>query len=224
MTKKEIATLFGWKCVTAVNEAFVKAESKCQSIKDKKGHYNKKTSIDYTLEETLIAMDCLRSKMTFTPMMKRYLIENFIHRDTPYALKEKPLHIPREVRHFIYWWGISEGRLQVCVSCGYFAVRTPNKQNAKPQPYCTFYERYFNHLTNKINIYKQKCPTYIKSNTTPYVFLETGPVLVDQVDRDNKKLLPAPVKTLGFDQSAFKSKRKKNEPIIILRDAFEDDF
>lgn len=87
MTKNEIAEFLGYTHMTSVAWCFRQAEQECPSILAKKGHYNKNIEVDYTLEETLIALKYLskyNNGIPFTPAMERVLIENFIHRDVPY--------------------------------------------------------------------------------------------------------------------------------------------
>jgi hypothetical protein len=226
LTKKEIAEFFGWNNVTLINRAFVKAEQFSDTISKKKGHYNKVRSIDYTPKEVELAMSFMDG-CVYTPMMTRILLENFIYRTTPFAVKEKTLKLSREQQKFAFLYRYHKNIKQkfplVCTSCRYLEPRSIKKAFSKPSPYCRYHELFLNKIKPKINILKDRCKEYqtIKKKTYPYIFTKDGVFsLYDfnvQTGVFRKKQMSH---SLLSTQEQFSDKRKKDEPIMIVRDIF----
>lgn len=221
MTKREIADFFGWKAVVDINKAFVAAEPYCDSIRIKKGHYNKKISVDYTLEETLIALEHISDKVALTPIMIRLLKENFIHREQPFCEKTKELKWPYQAKQFLYLKRVKKIDVKCCSTCTFLEPRCPNREFQRPQPYCKVHEHFINKSKPRIDIYLECCGFYKKEYVRhPVIFTEIGPVDIYYINYKNQ-IRPNSSKMLGIPQNNFKSKRKRNEPVIILKDAFD---
>lgn len=219
MTKMEIATLFGWTCDTLVTQAFSEAAKNCESIRKKKGQGGRNCSTDYTLEETLIAMPHYRY---WNPVMQRYLIENFIHRDVDFVPLPKKLNYHQLGFIFLY---DTYRHPVVCANCTYMVAKSFNTAYSKQYPFCTFYNVFLNKAKPARNIYKDSCSTYKETKNSPLIFTKTGVFPRNQIALDGSYYS---VKSniannmLGISSSEFKSKRQKGEPIVILKDMFSD--
>lgn len=221
MTKREIADFFGWKAVVDLNKAFVAAEPYCESLRIKKGHYNKNMTVDYTLEETLIALEHITPRIKITPIRIRLLKEAFIHRDLPYVKKQKKITIPYQAKNYLYLKRIMGRPVVCCCNCQYMIPKTPNRPDQKRQPYCNFHQYLLNKKLPKINIYMETCPFYVATeNRIATIFTSAGPVSEENISNfydvklDNSTMM-------GIPNSDFKSKRKRGEPVIILKDGFD---
>lgn len=224
MTKFEIAHFLGYKQITDINKAFVKASEECPSIKAKMGKQTKTRPIDYTEEEVVTAMKYFRHH-TYTPMVECLLLENFIHRDKPYAQKEKIIKPPRDAQNMLYFLHILKRFYLCCDTCIYMEARTPRRVGAKPRPYCTFYKVFLHKIKPTPNIYKDRCNSAVFKKGPYPIFTEEGMFSSNQVDLfENKIVIKKNTSFLGIDQKNFFSKRKANEPIIILRDAFDEEL
>ena len=103
MTKKEIARLFGWT-EFYVHQIFLKAVPTHKGLQQKKGHYTKLKAINYTLEECLYALSFGKC---WTPMMKQYLIDNFIDREGMYLDRTgETKKMSQDVHSFLYFYFI----------------------------------------------------------------------------------------------------------------------
>lgn len=220
MTKNEIAEFFGYCHMTHVAKAFRKAEEECPSIKQKKNHYNKNNEIDYTLEETLIAMKYYEK--SYNPCMERMLIEHFIHRDTPVKTKHKKVKVDSEASRWLFACRVLHTFQPICASCAFFSLKQPLKQGVGVQPYCNLFDCFIKKVNPKTNIYKDRCPSYEIGSTTN-VYIKTSIGYFKQSDFDERLKLKqfTDDSMMGISQSEFKSKRKRNEPIVLLKDAFQ---
>lgn len=222
MTKRELSDFFGNKYTDCVGRCFIYCENICESIKQKKGHYNKNMEVDYTLEETLLALSHYKeanprfAKFAPTPAMIQLLKENFIHRDKPYKLKEKKIKLTQDQQVFIYLYN-TRHYYSVCVCCAFLDARNMNRIG-NPSPYCTLYECFLNKIQPRRNIYQDCCSSFRRSQT-PLTFTSEG---VKTIDELNGKKINSDM--LGIPQSSFKSKRKRGEPITILKDGFETEY
>ena len=71
-----------------------------------------------------------------------------------------------------------------------------------------FYNVFLNKV--KINVYKDKCPTYVKSTQKPRLWEPGMPTNIDVYGNKSYKII-------GIDPSKFISKREnKDDPIILL--------
>ena len=214
MTKREIAELCGWTSVTIINRAFKEAEKECPSIKAKTGHYNKIRSVDYTLEEFLIASKYI-TNATYTPVMEQYIIEHFIERPVPFKEREQKPDISKDVKNFLWQYAKYGHRWKSCVTCAYVTPRTFEGTLRKERPYCTFYECFLHKVKPKRNVYFDYCPTFMKTDKEPFIYTPSGAVLFSNYKKKDTSMT-------GTPQSAFKSKREKNEPIYILKDVYSE--
>lgn len=228
MTKNEMAAFFGYKDQKLFHYCFKDAEAECESIRNKKGHYNKNMEVDYTWEETEIALkyfgnhSILKDRgFGMTPAMKQVFKENFIHRDLPYKMKEKKIKLTSEQRSFIYLnlKNVSEfhTNLRCCASCAFCEARTMNRVGVKPSPYCNFNGCFLNKVLPRINIYKDHCELYQPIRKSPLIFTPDGVFSIQELTLKKVK-----DDMLGIPQSKFKSKRKRGEPITIIKDGFKD--
>ena len=218
MTQKEIAEYLGLRSVTLVNSAFKKAEKESPTIAAKVKQYNRLKSRDYTKEEFLIALKYFDlDRMVLTLPMIQFFLENYIERDTPYKEKKKRSLLTASERRFIDFYRLRgrEYQHKCCANCLYITPRGFEGVVRYERPYCMFYECFLHKVKPKRDIYFDYCPTFRKSNREPYLYLQTGPVLVSQYGKENTSMA-------GIPQSEFKSTRAKGEPIYILRDCFED--
>lgn len=219
MTKMEIATLFGWTCDTLVRQAFSKAAKDCESIRKKKGQGGRNCSIDYTLEEALIALPNIKH---WNPVMQRFLIENFIHRDNTFVPLPKKLNYHQLGFIFLY---DNHRHPTVCANCTYMIAKSFNTVYSKQYPFCTFYNVFLNKAKPTRNIYKDCCSTYRETKSNPLIFTKTGVFPRNQIKLDGSYYSIEKDVTnnmLGISSSEFKSKRQKGEPITILKDIFSD--
>lgn len=222
MTKKEISIFFGFKDTSLIGRAFKYAEQDCPSILQKKGHYNKNMEVDYTLEECLAALSHIEDacniahKFSFTPATIQVFKENFIHRDVPYKMKQKRIKINKSQHDFLYL--VKHYQMSVCATCAFLSVNTMNRQGARPSPYCNLYNCFINKVRPKRDIYKDKCESFEYSRATPLIFTSEGVFTIREINYKGEIIPKKDV--FGIPQSAFKSKRKRNEPIVILRDGF----
>lgn len=218
MTQKEIAEYLGLKSDRVVWDAFKKAEKESQSIAAKVKQYNKMKSRDYTKEEFLIALKYFDlSKMVLTLPMVQFVLDNYIERNTPYKERKKRNLLTLSERKFLdfYKLGNNKKRNRCCVNCAFITPRGFEGVVRYERPYCMFYECFLHKVKPKRDIYFDSCPTFRKSNKEPYLYLQTGPILVSQYGKENTSMA-------GIPQSKFKSTREKGEPIYILQDCFED--
>lgn len=229
MTKNEIAHFFGYKDETLIRKCFVAAEGECESIRNKKNHYNKNMEVDYTFEETAIALkhfsECTILDIKMTPAMIQVLKDNFITRDVPYKLKEKRVKLTSQQHDIIFLQNTGK-RPRVCATCCYLEPKTINKTGARPSPYCVFYGVFLNKCLPKRDIYKDYCETFGFGNIA-YIFTSEGVFTNRQIDAMGR--LRQRTDMLGIPHSKFKSKRKRDEPITIIRSGFdhsdeEDDY
>lgn len=219
MTKRELSDFFGNKYTDCVGRCFIYSEAECESIRNKKGHYNKNMEVDYTLEETLLALSHFKEANPFygkyapTPAMIQLLKENFIHRDKPYKLKEKKIKLTNDQHNFITKY-IRYHFFSACVCCTFIEARNMNRIG-NPSPYCTFYNCFLNKVKPKRNIYADYCETFYRRKK-PLIFTSEGVKTLDDIlkKKVNNDML-------GIPQSVFKSKRKRGEPIVILKDGFD---
>lgn len=195
MTKKEIARLFGYR-EEYVGSLFDEAAKTHETIKAKRGHYSKMKAIDYTLEECLYAMSFLK---VWNPMMKQYLVENFIKRDGMYYDRTKEnIKLSKDAKDFMYlnkrWFNY-----QVCNNCAYCVPKQLNHAGSKDHPFCSFYEVFLYKI--KANVYKDRCQSWKKTEREPRIW---------ELPRKVEK------KIIGIEVSRFKPRKSPDEPIILL--------
>ena len=205
MTKKEIARLFGWT-EFYVHQIFLKAVPTHKGLQQKKGHYTKLKAINYTLEECLYAMSFGKC---WTPMMKQYLIDNFIDREGMYLDRTgETKKMSQDVHSFLYFYFRWGKTIEVCNTCQYCIPKQMNKAGSREHPFCNFYNVFLNKV--KINVYKDKCATYVKSTQKPRLWEPGMPTNIDVYGNKSYKII-------GIDPSKFISKREnKDDPIILL--------
>lgn len=223
MTKNEMKDFFMFSHMTKIAKAFKLAEQDCPSILQKKGHYSKMVEVDYTLEECLAAIKYLPNidyGCTITPAMIQVFTETFIHRDTPIKVKHKEIKLNTHAKDWLYIKRIKKFRKQACCCCMFLILKTPNAAGRKPTPFCTFYDCFLNKVKPKRDIYKDRCPTF-KMDWGKHVPILTTNGYVSEFMIDRHFKVKTNNKMMGIKQSEFKSKRKKDEPIVILKDAFE---
>lgn len=207
MTKRELADLLGYS-FTMINNAFTAAEKRNPTILKKKGSYNKNLSIDYSLEE------CLDALREYSPMEQQIVKEHFIHRDEFYKDSRKDkLKIPKDIKDFIFLYQNCNDKYAVCNTCAYLVPKKIQKVGSRYHPYCTFYECFLNKQKNKLNVYKDRCPSYQHDeNKIPFLWLKEGPVNLNVFLQSEQKILDR-------DASEYTSKKTKNgEPISLLKD------
>lgn len=223
MTKWEIARFLGYNNTTKINMAFVAASKECKSIRDKMSKSTKVMVVDYTPEEVVCAMKYF-TLSTYTPMVECLLLENFIYRKKPYLLKTKDIKIPNDARSMLYTLWVLKSPPFVCDTCTYLEARTPNRIGAKPRPYCTFHSVYLHKIKPKVNIYKDRCSSQKFFKGEYFIFTDAGVFRSKQCDL-KRGIIKKQTKTdfIGIPQNSFYSKRESEEPILILKDIFEDE-
>lgn len=207
MTKREIAECLGY-CIELVSKAFDLAAKNNKDMAEKSKHYSKMKPVNWTLEETLEAMPYLPS---WTPMMKQYLIEHFIDRPGMFHNKwqDRKIKLPAAAKDFMFLWkshGL-KNKLKVCNCCTYCVPNQINKPGQKPKPYCNFYGVFLNKV--HVNVYRDSCPTFEPAGE------DVLPIIWEYPSNMNI-YGEVSTKTLGIDNSEFKSTREKGEPIVLL--------
>lgn len=218
---REISEYLGWSSDTIIRTAIRYACEDYPQLRQKE--YSRIKSRDYTLEEFLIICEYLpivreKSSLTgfiFTPAMKAFVIDNFIHRKSPSKIAEPKHKMPVEINKFLYFYKCNKALWKSCVTCIYLAPRVPKGTLQKEKPYCTFYECFLHKAKPKRNIYFDKCLTFRRSYKSPYLFLENGAVR----EKDFQKYK---TDMAGIEQANFISKRPEGEPMYTLMDIFSE--
>lgn len=222
MTAEEIAQFLGVSR-SLILKCFKAAEPGMKSIKEKSSFIRTRTLLlDYTIEEAVYALSNY-PRITFTPMMSRYLKEHYIQRDSPIVRKEKKVSICSSARSFMLFYRMYHN-FTCCVTCAYFSARQMKKAGTKPAPHCDFYNSFLNKVKPHRDIYKSQCPTYARGKKEPIIWTNIGPFPLHRiyVGKGFVKILPDNT-TLGIDNSKFGYKRKTSEPIRIIKDMFSED-
>lgn len=207
MTKKEIAKLFGYTEVY-IHQCFLRATPTHKGLKEKQGHYTKMKAINYTLDECLYAMSFCDS---WNPMKKQYLIENFIDRPGMYYDRTGTTKkLSADAKAFLYFYKLNGGFLTVCNTCVWCVPKQMNKAGSREHPFCKFYNVFLNKV--KINVYKDKCPTFELSKSKPRIWEDGLPTNIDLHGNRSTDIA-------GIDRSKIISKREHpDDPIILLVD------
>lgn len=205
MIKKEIAKLFGLAEVK-VHQIFWNAAKDDSPmgrvLKQKNGKSTKVMVIDYTFEECDFALSFFSG---YNAIMRQVLKENFVFRNGTYLNKrEKKKRLPRDVRNFLSLCKLANGKRRVCATCAFLAAKKMDRPGSKDYPYCNLYKCFLTKAHPKRNIYKDRCPAHVFSESEPLIFTEDG-------------LIQEPGKTLGIKNENFTTgKTKKGKPVILL--------
>lgn len=220
MTIKEISIMFNADR-SLISKGFKKLERERPEISKRKTN-TENAAANYSLEECISALN-LVDNYRFTPMMSRWLKEHFIeHPGLRY--KEMPkIKISQSARCFLFFYN-GYHNYECCITCAYFYPKQMNHKGSGLHPYCSFYESFLNKVKPYRDIYKSKCPTFMKGNQTPVIWTSVGVFPYNRIKADNGNFIILPDnRTLGIENTEFKSKRKKGEDITILKDAFSQD-
>ena len=212
MTIKELSKALGftfqaiWKVLkTAANDG----SEMGLKLKEKMGTSTKVRTVDYKIDEVMYFLKYMPS---FSIVTKQWLTENFIHRDEMYYdSREKKELLHGDAKQFLFYYTHSTGKVKVCSTCTYLTARKMNKAGCHFSPYCTLYEVFLRKTLRKINIYKERCPSFEYTESKPLIFYENGVSNIDAFGVIENK-------TLGIDNNKFKTgKTKKGEVIVILK-------
>lgn len=217
MTKYEIAELLHIH-INDISTSFAEAERRNPNLAAKANSYSKKQRPDFTIDEVI---EGLQFCPYVTPMSIRYLKEHFVTRESGYQYrksKSKKNKLNEDARKFIWRYHAENWKCNSCVTCIYLIPKAMNRVGLKGSPFCTFYNIFLNKTKDKMNIYQDRCDTFIRNKTSePFIFTPSGPMLISKIGKVNTDLM-------GIDQSEFTSKREKGEPLIVLKDAFRQNY
>lgn len=210
MTKKEISILLNYTeeyCHKFFRDAAKQDNPVSKSIANKNNHSTRVMVIDYTLEECLYA---LSFSPNFTEMQEEFFKENFIKRNTLYKVnKLKRDKIPTDAQRFIFLYKRAKGMPAVCNTCAYLIPKAHNKAGVKERPFCNLYGVFIDKCSPKLNVYKDRCESYERTSSIPFLWLPDGPQNIDIFFNTTDK-------TIGVDRKDFISKRPKNEPVYLI--------
>lgn len=178
-------------------------------LRKKAGTSNKRFVVDYKLDEVCYI---LKYNAVFTPMIERFLIEHFIHREEQYIDKrKKPFKLSGDIGNFVFMCKNGARYPKACASCAYLLAKKMNKVGSRFSPYCNFYNVFLNKALPKRNIYKDYCPTYVRTEKEPLVFFKNVTNLDSYGNISST--------TLGFDNSVFTTgSTKKTESIKLVKE------
>lgn len=206
MTKRELAQMLGYHEGTVLQmfQAVARQDNDIsKTIKYKSRKSVKGKQVDFKLDEVLYV---LKNTDFITPMEIQYVKENFIHRDTPYKIEHKE-KLTRDEKIYIYWKSVYHKKMKVCNECLYCIPKRMQIAGSRFHPYCSFYNFFLR--KRQMNVYKDCCETYTFRNKNE-VRIWSRPYNTDLSSNKRSN------KVLGIDNSEFISKRKKNEPIVLL--------
>lgn len=207
MTKKELAICLGYS-EPKISYYFDLATPSHKGLQEKKGHYSKMKAINYTLDECLYAMSFLPC---WNPMIKQYLIENFIDREgTCYDRTQEKNKLKKDALDFIFLYTHKKNTLKVCNCCSYCVPKQMNIVGVtKDSPFCNFYGVFLKKV--KFNVYKHSCKTFVESKELPRIWeYPKNMNIYGEVDN----------KILGLEPGEYISKRDDDEPIYLVTDPY----
>lgn len=189
VTRQQIAQTLNVH-VTQVNDAFRLAEKEHPELS------SKHKLVDYTLEQTLLAMSYYRDGKGASSLEIAMIKDDFTMRPEVKAVAigiEGTEEFMERVKRY--------PKLHCCATCSFCTKATIKNNKPVLYPYCLLHERYL-HLLNRrkgkrVDVYKDYCKQWEYSNKEPLIFYTA--------DSPTNKDIYGNVKNevMGFDSSHF---------------------
>lgn len=208
MTIKELSTLIG-RTYEDTWRMFKKASSFSPIIASKMKISSTEKTVNYNLTEIEYALSFYTKT---TPMLIQYVRDNYVERkELTYNPKTYKPKLKKDAKSFLFFYQSKGNKLQVCNTCAFLVPRKLENPNSPYKPYCVFHDKFIGH-NKKYNVYLKKCGMWEQSEKTPLLWLGKGhPQNVDMfLNKEEDSIL-------GLSPEEFVSKRKKDEPIVLVR-------
>lgn len=193
MTRKQVAELLGIH-IQIVHEAFESCGKSHSEIKEKSALYNGHKSVDFTIEEVLLAMSYARQGKGISELEKCILKDEFSTYESEKCQKSFGIDGTQDFLRIIKAFP----KKKCCSTCS-FCVKA-YMRNKKPiaKPYCNLWDRFLNKIN--ANPYKDWCVQWEYSNREPLIFFSSEEPCNLDFNGNVKN------EVMGFDISNFHSK------------------